>query len=724
MTRKLLATLLILLNITILAAQNGTKEISLEQVIKGSFNQISGTTQMRSSADGNHYTAMNQEHNMIVSYEYKTGNIVDTLFNVLSTKGCEFNDFEDYSISPDGSIIMIYRDSEPIYRRSSRLAAYIYNTDSNTIEPLSKDKEKVMIPTLSPDCSKCAYVFNNNIYLRYLGSDKEIQITNDGLKNHIINGASDWVYEEEFSITNLMSWSPDSKTLSWLRFDESQVKEYSMTMYGEGTYPSEYKFKYPKVGEKNSEVSLKSYNTQTGVTSNLEITDPNLEYITKITYSGDGNNLAVFTLNRLQDCFRLYYIDTDTNTTKLVYEDTNHRYIDSEWFHSLTFTGKGFLYVSERDGYAHIYEHDHNGQLIRQVTSGNQDVTDLIGYDPKDEVIYYESVDNSPTQRAVYSINKKGKKQKLTTKTGTNSVRFSSNFAYYTSYFNSATEPMNIAVIETKSGKNLRTLVDNKQLIDSLAEYRFSHKEFFTVTTKSNQTLNAWIVKPADFDSTKSYPMLMIQYSGPHSQMATDSFSIGWEQYLATQGIITVCVDGRGTAARGEEFRKCTYLTMGLLESQDQIEAAQALSELPYIDADRMAIWGWSFGGYNTLLALSRGEGTFKVGIAVAPVTDWRYYDTIYTERFMRTNKENQHGYDISSPIMLTDDLEGKLLLIHGTADDNVHFKQSLDYAEKLVQAGKQFDMFVYRDRNHSIFGGNTRQHLYRKMADYLKENL
>ncbi|MFI3266688.1 MAG: prolyl oligopeptidase family serine peptidase, partial [Rikenellaceae bacterium] len=348
----------------------------------------------------------------------------------------------------------------------------------------------------------------------------------------------------------------------------------------------------------------------------------------------------------------------------------------------------------------------------------------LIGYDPKGEVIYYESVDNSPTQRAVYSINKKGKKQKLSTGTGTNSVRFSSNFAYYTSYFNSATEPMNIAVIDTKSGKNLRTLVDNKQLIDSLSEYRFSHKEFFTVKTKSNQTLNAWMVKPADFDSTKSYPMLMIQYSGPNSQMATDSFSIGWEQYLATQGIITVCVDGRGTAARGEEFRKCTYLQMGILESQDQIEAAQALSELSYIDANRMAIWGWSFGGYNTLLALSRGEGTFKLGIAVAPVTDWRYYDSAYTERFMRTNNENKDGYDISSPTMLVDNLKGKLLLIHGTADDNVHFKQSMDYAEKLVQAGKQFDMFIYRDRNHSIYGGNTRMHLYTKMANYLKENL
>lgn len=705
-------------------AQTGDKSVSLKEITDGMFRQKTAVGEMRSLPDGEHYTAMNAERNMIVKYSYRTGKAVDTLFNATTARECEFTKFDGYTISSTGHHILVWRETEPIYRRSYKAAVYDYDVRRNYIKPITDSKEKVMIPTFSPDGRMCAFVKDNNIWIRKFDFDTEVQVTKDGALNKILNGTTDWVYEEEFAVTNLMAWSPDSEYLAYVRTDETEVPEYSMQVYGEGLYPSYYNFKYPKAGQKNSTVSVKAYSVQTRDTKHLDVPMDEDSYIPRITFTRNASQLAVMTLNRHQNIFNMYYVNPKSGVSRLILREENECYVDSEWLSSIHFLSNGFTYVSEQDGYAHIYLYSPTGVLQKQITQGNWDVTRLIGYDEATKNTYYESAEESPLRRAVYKIDAKGVKTKLTPEEGTNSAAFSANYAYFVNRYSNANTPMRITVNETKSRKVLRTLQDNAELRERLAQYRFGKKEFFTLTTKSGFELNAWMVKPANFDESKKYPVMMTQYSGPNSQQVLDSYSFDWEQYLAANGIIVVCVDGRGTGARGEAFRKCTYLRMGEKESQDQVEAAQALGQYPYIDAGRMAIWGWSFGGYNTLMALSVGHGTFKVGIAVAPPTDWKYYDTVYTERYMRTPQENFDGYAATSPLKKVKDLEGKLLLIHGTADDNVHFMQSMEYAEALVQAGKQFDMHVYKDRNHGISGGNTRYHLYTKMSNYLFENL
>lgn len=705
-------------------AQTGDKSVSLKEITDGMFRQKTAVGEMRSLPDGEHYTAMNAERNMIVKYSYRTGKAVDTLFNATTARECEFTKFDGYTISSTGHHILVWRETEPIYRRSYKAAVYDYDVRRNYIKSITDSKEKVMIPTFSPDGRMCAFVKDNNIWIRKFDFDTEVQVTKDGALNKILNGTTDWVYEEEFAVTNLMAWSPDSEYLAYVRTDETEVPEYSMQVYGEGLYPSYYNFKYPKAGQKNSTVSVKAYSVQTRDTKHLDVPMDEDSYIPRITFTRNASQLAVMTLNRHQNIFNMYYVNPKSGVSRLILREENECYVDSEWLSSIHFLSNGFTYVSEQDGYAHIYLYSPTGVLQKQITQGNWDVTRLIGYDEATKNTYYESAEESPLRRAVYKIDAKGVKTRLTPEEGTNSAAFSANYAYFVNRYSNANTPMRITVNETKSRKVLRTLQDNAELRERLAQYRFGKKEFFTLTTKSGFELNAWMVKPANFDESKKYPVMMTQYSGPNSQQVLDSYSFDWEQYLAANGIIVVCVDGRGTGARGEAFRKCTYLRMGEKESQDQVEAAQALGQYPYIDAGRMAIWGWSFGGYNTLMALSVGHGTFKVGIAVAPPTDWKYYDTVYTERYMRTPQENFDGYAATSPLKKVKDLEGKLLLIHGTADDNVHFMQSMEYAEALVQAGKQFDMHVYKDRNHGISGGNTRYHLYTKMSNYLFENL
>lgn len=705
-------------------AQTGDKSVSLKEITDGMFRQKTAVGEMRSLPDGEHYTAMNAERNMIIKYSYRTGKAVDTLFNATTARECEFTKFDGYTISSTGHHILVWRETEPIYRRSYKAAVYDYDVRRNYIKPITDSKEKVMIPTFSPDGRMCAFVKDNNIWIRKFDFDTEVQVTKDGALNKILNGTTDWVYEEEFAVTNLMAWSPDSEYLAYVRTDETEVPEYSMQVYGEGLYPSYYNFKYPKAGQKNSTVSVKAYSVQTRDTKHLDVPMDEDSYIPRITFTRNASQLAVMTLNRHQNIFNMYYVNPKSGVSRLILREENECYVDSEWLSSIHFLSNGFTYVSEQDGYAHIYLYSPTGVLQKQITQGNWDVTRLIGYDEATKNTYYESAEESPLRRAVYKIDAKGVKTRLTPEEGTNSAAFSANYAYFVNRYSNANTPMRITVNETKSRKVLRTLQDNAELRERLAQYRFGKKEFFTLTTKSGFELNAWMVKPANFDESKKYPVMMTQYSGPNSQQVLDSYSFDWEQYLAANGIIVVCVDGRGTGARGEAFRKCTYLRMGEKESQDQVEAAQALGQYPYVDARRMAIWGWSFGGYNTLMALSVGHGTFKVGIAVAPPTDWKYYDTVYTERYMRTPQENFDGYAATSPLKKVKDLEGKLLLIHGTADDNVHFMQSMEYAEALVQAGKQFDMHVYKDRNHGISGGNTRYHLYTKMSNYLFENL
>ena len=679
-----------------LAAQNGSKRVDLKEITDGQFRQVTNIGEMRSMPDGEHYTAMNDARNMIIKYSYRTGNPVDTLFNTEKARECTFDKFDGYTISSTGHHILVWRDTEPIYRRSFKANVYDYDVRRNYVKPISDSKGKQMIPTFSPDGRMVAYVSDNNIWIRKFDYDTEVQVTKDGEMNKILNGITDWVYEEEFAVTNLMAWSPNSEQLAFVRFDESEVPEYSMQMFGEGLYPGYYNYKYPKAGEKNSKVTLHSYDVTTKDTKELKVPVEADSYIPRIVFTNNDDQLAVMTLNRHQNVFNMYYANPKSGVFRLILRDENKAYVDSEWLNSIHFYANSFSYVNEQDGYAHIYLYSPTGVMQRQVT----------------------------IRRAIYKIDAKGVKTKLSTQEGTNNATFSDNFAYYVNQYSNANTPVKITVNETKSNKVLRVLQDNARLVDKLAGYSYAEKEFIKVRTASDYELNAWIVKPVDFDESKKYPVLMFQYSGPNSQQVLDKYSFDWEQYLAANGIITVCVDGRGTGARGEAFRKCTYLRMGELESKDQVEAAQALGKLPFVDKSRMAIWGWSFGGYNTLMAMSVGNGTFKAGIAVAPPTDWKYYDSVYTERFMRTPKENFEGYAATSPIRLAKDLQGKLLLIHGTADDNVHFQQTMDYAESLVQAGKQFEMQVYKDRNHSIYGGNTRYHLYTRMSNFLFDNL
>ena len=707
-----------------LSAQNGNKRVDLKEITDGKFRQVTAIGEMRSLPDGEYYTAMNPERNMIIKYAYRTGAPVDTLFNTRKARECTFDDFDGYTISSTGHRILVWRETEPIYRRSSKAVVYDYDVRRNYVKPLTESKSKQMIPTFSPDGRMCAYVRDNNIWLKKFDFDTEVQVTKDGEINKILNGITDWVYEEEFAVTNLMAWSPDSEYLAFVRFDESDVPEYSMQIYGDQLYPGYYTYKYPKAGQKNSKVTVHSYSVMTKDTKELKVPVEADSYIPRIVFTKNADQLAVMTLNRQQNVFNLYYANPKSGVFRLILRDENKSYVDSDWLAAIQFTNQGFTYVSEQDGYAHIYFYSPTGVLQRQVTKGNWDVTKYLGMDEASRAIYYQSAEESPIRRSIYKIDAKGVKTKLSTEEGTNSAVFSDNFAYYVNSYSNANTPVRITVHETKTKKPLRVLQDNAALREKLANYSFGKKEFIKVHTASDYELNAWIVKPADFDESKQYPVMMTQYSGPNSQQVLDQYSFDWEHYLAANGILVVCVDGRGTGARGEAFRKCTYLRMGELESRDQVEAAQALGQLPYIDKNRMAIWGWSFGGYNTLMALSTGNGTFKVGIAVAPPTDWKYYDSVYTERFMRTPNENFEGYAATSPLRKVKDLQGKLLLIHGTADDNVHFMQTMEYAEALVQAGKQFDMHVYKDRNHSIYGGNTRYHLYTKMSNYLFDNL
>lgn len=705
-------------------AQHGSQRVNLKEITDGKFRQQTNIGEMRSLPDGEHYTAMNKERTMVIKYAYKTGNAVDTLFNVSKARECTFDKFDNYLISSTGHRILLLTDTESIYRRSSKSVIYDYDVRRNLVKPLTDAKEKQMIPTFSPDGRMCAYVRGNNIWVKKFDYDTEVQVTKDGAINKILNGITDWVYEEEFAVTNLMAWSPDNEQLAFVRFDETEVPEFSMQIYGDGAYPGYYNFKYPKAGEKNAKVTVHSYSVESKDIKALNVPmDPD-GYIPRITFTKNADQLAVMTLNRHQNVFSMYYANPKSGVFRLVLREENKAYIDSEWLSSITFLNDGFTYVSEQDGYAHIYFYSPTGVMQRQITSGNWDVTDFLGIDQATKTVYYQSAEESPLRRAVYSVDAKGKKTKLSAVAGTNQAMFSTNFAYYVNFHSDANTPSRITVHETKSQKELRVLQDNAPLRALLANYAYSPKEFMTVQTVSGYDLNAWMVKPVNFDPSRKYPVLMVQYSGPNSQQVVDAFDFGWEQYLASAGFIVVSVDGRGTGARGEAFRKCTYLRLGELEARDQVEAARALGALPFVDGNRIAIWGWSFGGYTTLMAMSTGDGVFKAGIAVAPPTDWKYYDTVYTERFMRTPKENFEGYAATSPIKLATKLQGKLLLIHGTADDNVHFHQTMDYAEALVQAGKQFDMQIYKDRNHSIYGGNTRYHLYTKMSNFLLDNL
>ena len=701
-----------------------------EDIFRGVY-AARGIDALRSTADGQHYTLLERpgSRTQIVLYNYRDGQSVDTLFSDRGYPELEGKSIFTYILSPDERKILLGTDRRDVFRRSYTALYFLYDTASGTLEPVSD--QRIQQPTFSPDGSKIAYAKDNDLYYKDLSDGSTRRVTYDGHPGRIINGTADWVYEEEFSFNRALEFSPDSKMLAFIRFDEREVPSYTFPVFaGEAPhitpyekYPGEYTYKYPKTGEKNSKVSVHTFDIKSKVTRKINLPLEEGGYIPRIRFTQDPGKLAIMTLNRHQNRFDLYFADPRSTVCKLAVRDESDTYIRENVFDNIIFYPENFSFVSEKSGYNHLYWYSIGGNLIKQVTSGPYEVQDFLGYDPEDDCFYFSSNEESPLRSAIYKIDRKGKKIKLSSQAGTNSAQFSTNMKYFMNRYSSSNTPT-VITLNDNTGKALTTLVDNSALKQKLKGYAIPKKEFFSFQTSDGITLNGWMMKPADFSAGKKYPVLMYQYSGPGSQQVLDKFGVSWETYMASQGYIVACVDGRGTGGRGAEFAKSTYLNLGIKEAKDQVETALYLGRQPYVDKDRIGIWGWSYGGYMTIMSMSEGTPVFKAGVAVAPVTDWNYYDTVYGERFMRTPKENAEGYKASSAFTRANNLHGNLLLVHGMADDNVHFQNCVEYAEHLVQLGKQFDMQVYTNRNHSIFGGNTRLHLYTKLTNFFNREL
>ena len=700
------------------------KKITVADITtRGTFRSKS-VSGLRSMSDGKHYTT-SERGKVIVMYSYKTGEAVDTIFNLDLMGEPPFDHFSNYTFSPDETQILFETDHHQIYRRSFTAEYFIYDRKEISFMSLSENGPQ-RLATFSPDGTKIAFVRDNDLFYLDLNMGEEHRVTTDGKYNHLINGSTDWVYEEEFSITRGFAWSPDSKKLAFYRFDESRVKQFNMTLFQGRLYPENYTFKYPKAGEKNSIVQIWVYDLTTGKKVQMDTGKETDQYIPRIKWTKDPNILAMVRENRLQNHIEILLADAATGRSSVVYSEKNKYYIEEidDNYPVFLDDGKEFVLYSEKDGYKHFYLYDLNGNLIRQLTKGKWDVDRFLGIDNKKKLLYYTSSEESPLRRSVYVVSLDGKtKKKLSQQTGTNSAVFSKGFRYYINYYSSVSTPT-VVTLHDATGKLIRTLEDNRELKEKVGEYGVKPKEFFTFTTSDGVELNGWMIKPPDFDPSKKYPVFFNNYGGPGSQTVRDNWSYGWNELLAQRGYIVVSVDNRGTGARGEAFKKITYGQLGKYETQDQIEAARYVGSLPYVDSTRIGVWGWSYGGFMAASCLFKGHGVYKMGISVAPVTSWRYYDTIYTERYMGLPQDNAKGYDDNSPINFCGELEGKYLLIHGTADDNVHFQNSVELMEALIQAGKQFEVQIYPDKNHGISGGNTRFHLYTRMTEFVEKNL
>lgn len=731
--KKLFALLCLFLGVLTLQAQ----KVTLQDVAQGTY-RASGIYGIKPMLDGEHYTQISSDRKRIVKYSFKTGEEVETIFDVTTARDCSLTSFDDYIMSPDERLILIQTETKPIYRRSFTAVYYIYNVRNNKLEPLSNNGPQ-QVPLFSPDGNQIAFVRNNNIYLvKLLFNNSESQVTKDGEYNKVLNGIPDWVYEEEFGFNRAFDFSADSKMLAYIRFDESAVKMFSFPWY-KGmapekmqyeTYPGSYDYKYPKSGMQNSLVSVHTFDIKSKVTRTMDLQLDKEDYIPRIRFTSDPEKLAIMVLNRHQNRFDLYFANPRSTLCKVAIRDEAPQYIKEQAYANIEFFDKNIVMMSERDGYNHLYLYTIGGNLVKQITKGDFEVKDFLGWDQNANVFYYTSNEESPLRTAVYKIDAKGKKTKLSTCVGTNSAIFSHSMKYYINTYSSISTPTRIT-INNNQGKELKTLMDNAALKEKVARLNMPIKEFFTFTTSDGVKLNGWMMKPANFNPNKKYPVIMHQYSGPGSQQVIDRWNIGsfsdggmFEAYMCDKGFVMVCVDGRGTGGRGAAFEKCTYMFLGVKEAKDQVETAKYLGTLPFVDKNKIGIWGWSFGGYTTLMSMSEGTPVFRAGVAIAAPSDWKFYDTVYTERFMRTPKENGDGYAASSAILRADKLHGSLLLIHGTADDNVHFQNCAEYSEALVQANKQFDMQIYTNRNHGIAGGNTRNHLMNRVANFFMEEM
>jgi len=694
--------------------------INLEEIWKEYKFSPNSLSSFKSMKDGEYYSLLEKktEKQEINKYRFSNGEKIRTIWSDLDFKISKIN---NYNFSENENFILLKTQREKIYRRSSKYICYLYNTNTDKLSLI--DEKKIMHAQISPDEKNIAYVFNNNLFIYDIKNKISKQITFDGEKNKIINGASDWVYEEEFKLVRGFQWSNDGKNLAYYKFDETHVKEFSMDIYDNKLYPSQQKFKYPKAGEKNSTVKIYYYNLDKEV-HNFIYTEKDYEYIPRIKWTNSPNLLVLFGLNRKQNELDFIMANVNNNTNRILFTEKDKYYIDIH--DNLTFLpNNNFIWTSEKSGFNHIYIKDFEGDEI-QVTKGNWEVTEFHGINSDKMKIFYTSTEDGSINRSLYVQDLNSDiKAKLSSRIGFNESVFSKGMKYYmNSYSNVNTAA--IYTLNKDDGTELMTLEDNSEFNSKIKNYNLSKKEFFTIKTAKAE-MNAWMIKPPNFDATKKYPLFMFVYGGPGSQEVTNSFGWAeyfWHQMLAQKGYIVACVDNRGTGGKGSKFKKITYKQLGKLETIDQIDAANYFSKLKYIDEKRIGIQGWSYGGYMSSLCITKGADIFSLAIAVAPVTNWRYYDNIYTERYMQTPEENPEGYDSNSPINHVDKLEGKYLIIHGGADDNVHIQNTMEMIKQLVKSNKQFDQFIYPDKNHSIYGENARYHLYKKMTDYILSNL
>ena len=706
-------------------AQN--KKIILDDLWTNYTFRTEGLESFHSMKKGDYYTILNnyKEGTWLDKYSYATLKKVETIVSGNDLVGIKY--FDDYTFNKEETRMIIGTNLERIFRHSQVGIYYVYDIVSKKLVKISENK--IMEPTFSPDGNKVAFAYRNNLFIKDLASAKTTQITFDGVKNKIINGITDWVYEEEFAFVRAFEWNGNSDKIAFIRFDESEVPEFTMDIYGKDLYPKQQVFKYPKAGEKNSKVDLFIYNLNSKKSKEVNLGQLKQYYLPRMQWTNEKNTLAVTTLNRHQNNLNFIFVGGNTSKSKLVLNETDKAFVDIEMKDEITFLDNGnFIWTSEKDGFNHIYLYDKNGKLMHQVTKGNWEVTGYYGLDAKSNKIFYQSTEDGSINRSLYSIDISGNnKQKLNKNIGNNSAAFSNSFNYFINTYSSATTPPVYTLVDAKTGEEIQKIKNNTKLSKKLVAYNLPEKKFTTIKTK-NGVFNMWIVKPNNFDPNKEYPLLMYQYSGPGSQSVRNTWNNAkdyWNYMLADKGYIVACVDGRGTGFKGRDFKKITYKELGKYEIEDQIEAAKELGKRTYIDAKRIGIWGWSFGGYMSSLAITKGADVFKMAIAVAPVTSWRFYDTVYTERYMQTPQENPSGYDENSPLNFANLLKGDYLLIHGTGDDNVHVQNSMRMANALIEANKKFDFFVYPDRTHGIYRGkNTRLHLYTKMTDFVDSSL
>ncbi|SHG69049.1 S9 family peptidase [Chryseobacterium sp. OV279] len=708
--KKLLLTLTVAVAFHNVSAQ----EITLDKIYSGYY-RGKGIAGIASMKNGENYLVI--EPTGIAKYSYKTsqkeGNIVD-------------GKFESYEFSDDESKILLLTESQPIYRHSFLGKFDVKDLKSGKTISLNEGKT-VQEPRFSPDATKVAFIAENNLFYQDLSSGKITQITNDGKKNSIINGLADWVYEEEFGHARQYEWTKNSDAVVFVKSDESQVPEIYIPIYGKKLYPAEMRYKYPKAGEKNSVVSAQLYRLDTGKTMPLNLSSFKNYYIPNVIQTAKSDEIVLVTSERIQNASDILKVNTKTGAIQKLFTETDDKWIDTDSPTLEFLEDDSFLWASERDGNRHLYWYDKDGKLKKQITKGNWEVTDYYGFNPKSKEIYVQTTEKGSINKVVSKVNiENGKSQLISNAEGNNSANFSKNYSYFIETSSTASKPYTF-VLKDGNGKTVKELQNNNDQLQKLKADNFSEKEFITIPNDAGDQMNAWIIKPKNFDPNKKYPLFMFQYSGPGSQQVANSWDTGntlWFNHLVQKGYIVACVDGRGTGYKGTKFKKVTYMNLGKYEIEDQITAAKWFGNQSYIDKTRIGMFGWSFGGYMTSLAMTKGADVFKAGIAVAPVTNWRYYDSVYTERFMRTPQENPDGYDKNSPTEYAKLLKGKFLLIHGTADDNVHFQNSMEFSEALIQNKKQFDFMAYPDKNHGIYGGQTRPQLYQKMTDFIVENL